>query len=150
MRCETSFDGDKYYFVRDEPRSVVVTQFDGNNIASDGFSHTHSFLVADQVTGINSTQATTYTEAITTYALGVKATPTVSAPADRTGGGREVTISAITDGTVSATGTAGFYALVDSSNTRLLAAAPLSATQSVTNGNTFTLTSFKIGIPDPA
>jgi hypothetical protein len=99
---------------------------------------------------INSTQAATYTEAITTYALGVKATPTVSAPADRTGGGREVTVSAITDGTVSATGTAGFYALVDSSNTRLLAAAPLSATQSVTNGNTFTLTSFKIGIPDPA
>ena len=99
---------------------------------------------------INSTQAATYTEAITTYALGVKATPTVSAPADRTGGGREVTVSAITDGTVSGTGTAGFYALVDSSNTRLLAAGPLSATQAVTSGNTFTLTSFKIGIPDPA
>ena len=99
---------------------------------------------------INSTQATTYTEAITTYALGVKATPSVSAPADRSGGGREVTVSAITDGSVTATGTAGFYALVDSSNTRLLAAGPLSATQSVTSGNTFTLTSFKIGIPDPA
>lgn len=99
---------------------------------------------------INSTQAATYTEAITTYALGVKATPTVSAPADRTGGGREVTVSAITDGSVTGTGTAGFYALVDSSNTRLLAAGPLSATQAVTSGNTFTLTSFKIGIPDPA
>ena len=99
---------------------------------------------------INSTQAATYTEAITTYALGVKATPTVSAPADRTGGGREVTVSAITDGSVTDTGTAGFYALVDSSNSRLLAAGPLSATQAVTSGNTFTLTSFKIGIPDPA
>jgi len=99
---------------------------------------------------INSTQATTYTEAITTYALGVKATPTVSAPADRTGGGREVTVSAITDGSVTGTGTAGFYSLVDSSNSRLLAAGPLSATQAVTSGNTFTLTSFKIGIPDPA
>ena len=99
---------------------------------------------------IDSTQATTYTEAITTYALGVKNTPTVSAPADRTGGGREVTVSAITDGSVTGTGTAGFYALVDSSNSRLLAAGPLSATQSVTSGNTFTLTSFKIGIPDPA
>jgi len=99
---------------------------------------------------IDSTQATTYTEAITTYALGVKNTPTVSAPADRTGGGREVTVSAITDGSVTGTGTAGFYALVDSANTRLLAAGPLSATQSVTSGNTFTLTSFKIGIPDPA
>ena len=99
---------------------------------------------------INSTQATTYTEAITTYALGVKATPTVSAPADRSGGGREVTVSAITDGSVTGTGTAGFYALVDSTNSRLLAAGPLSATQAVTSGNTFTLTSFKIGIPDPA
>ena len=99
---------------------------------------------------IDSTQATTYTEAITTYALGVKNTPTVSAPADRTGGGREVTVSAITDGSVTGTGTAGFYALVDSSNSRLLAAGPLSATQAVTSGNTFTLTSFKIGIPDPA
>lgn len=99
---------------------------------------------------INSTQPTTYTEAITTYALGVKATPTVGAPAAKAGGGREVTVSAITDGTVSGTGTAGFFSLVDSSNTRLLAAGPLSATQSVTSGNTFTLTSFKIGIPDPS
>lgn len=99
---------------------------------------------------INSTQPTTYTEAITTYALGVKATPTVGAPAAKAGGGREVTVSAITDGTVSGTGTAGFYSLVDSSNTRLLAAGPLSATQAVTSGNTFTLTSFKIGIPSPA
>ncbi len=99
---------------------------------------------------INSTQPTTYTEAITTYALGVKATPTVGAPAAKAGGGREVTVSAITDGTVSGTGTAGFFSLVDSTNSRLLAAGPLSATQSVTSGNTFTLTSFKIGIPAPA
>ncbi|TXH53488.1 MAG: hypothetical protein E6Q97_13160 [Desulfurellales bacterium] len=99
---------------------------------------------------ITSSQATTYTEAITTYALGVKNTPTVSAPADRSGGGREVTVSAITDGSVTGNGTAGFYAMVDSANTRLLAAGPLDTTQGVTSGNTFTLTSFKIGIPDPA
>lgn len=99
---------------------------------------------------INSTQPTTYTEAITTYALGVKATPTVGAPAAKAGGGREVTVSAITDGTVSGTGTAGFFSLVDSTNSRLLAAGPLSATQAVTSGNTFTLTSFTIGVPGPA
>jgi len=99
---------------------------------------------------ITSSQATTYTEAITTYALGAKNTPTVSAPADRTGGGREVTVSAISDGSVTGTGTAGFYALVDSSNSRLLASNALDTTQSVTSGNTFTLTSFKIGFPDPA
>ena len=99
---------------------------------------------------ITSAEATTYTQAATTYALGVKNTPTVSAPADRTGGGREVTVSAITDGSVTGNGTATHYALVDSANSRLLAAGALSSAQSVTAGNTFTLTSFKIGIPDPA
>ena len=99
---------------------------------------------------ICSAQPTTYTQAATTYALGVKATPTVSAPADRTGGGREVTVSAITDGSVTASGTATHYALVDQSNSRLLATGSLSSSQAVTSGNTFTLTSFKIGIPDPS
>lgn len=99
---------------------------------------------------ICSTEPTTYTEAITTYALGNKATPTIAAPSDRVGGGREVVVSAITDGSVTADGTAGFYAIVYAGNTELLAAGSLSATQSVTNGNTFTLTEFAIGIPDPA
>lgn len=99
---------------------------------------------------ICSTLPTTFTEASSTYKLGVKATPTVSAPADRAGGGREVTISAITDGSVTATGTAGFYALTDDSASKLLAQGDLSSTQAVTSGNTFTLTQFKIGIPDPA
>lgn len=99
---------------------------------------------------ITSAEATTYTQAATTYALGVKNTPTVSAPADRTGGGREVTVGAITDGSVTANGTATHWALVDSVNSRLLATGALAASQGVTATNTFTLTSFKIGIPDPA
>jgi hypothetical protein len=99
---------------------------------------------------ICSTLPTTFTQASDTYKLGVKATPTVSAPADRTGGGRKVTISAITDGTVSADGTAGFYALTDDSTSKLLAQGDLNATQVVTSGNVFTLTSFDIGFPDPA
>ena len=93
---------------------------------------------------------TTYTAATSTNALGVKATPTISVPADRTGGGREVTVSAITDGSVTATGVASHYAIVYATGTELIAAGALSGTQSVTNGNTFTLTSFAIGIPDPA
>lgn len=99
---------------------------------------------------VTSQEATTYEGASSTYALGVKATPTVSAPAARTPNGRKVTVSAITDGTVSATGTATHYALVDQTNSRLLAAGPLAASQALTSGNTFTLTSFDIGIPDPA
>ena len=99
---------------------------------------------------ICSQEPTTYAQASSTYALGVKATPTVSAPGARTPNGRKVTVSAITDGTVSANGTATHYALVDSTNSRLLATAALSSSQAVTSGNTFTLTSFDIGIPAPA
>ena len=87
---------------------------------------------------------------IATLGLGSKAAPTVSVAADRAGGGREVTISAITDGNVTATGTASHYALTDDSATTILASGSLSASQSVTSGNTFTLTEFTIGIPDPA
>jgi hypothetical protein len=62
-----------------------------------------------------------------------------------------VTIAAITDGSVTATGTATHYAIVDTSATyggpRLLATGSLSASQAVTSGNTFTLSSAVIGIP---
>ena len=66
------------------------------------------------------------------------------------GGGRKVTVAAISDGSITGTGTATHYAIVDSTNSRLLATAALTASQSVTNGNTFTLATFDIGIPDPA
>jgi hypothetical protein len=59
--------------------------------------------------------------------------------------GRKVMSTAITDGAVTATGTATKWALVDA--TRLLANGSLSAPQAVTNGNTFTLASFKIELP---
>ena len=98
---------------------------------------------------ICSTEPTTYTEAVTTYSLGEKTTPTVAEPADRTPDGREIVISAITDGAVDVTGTAAFWALVkDSATSKLLATGDLAAPQGVTNGNTFTLTQFAIGVPD--
>jgi len=86
---------------------------------------------------------------IATYTLGNKSAPAIAAPADRSGGGRQVTVSAITDGSVTANGTASHYALIDATNSRILASGALSATQVVTSGNTFTLTQFIIGIPDP-
>jgi hypothetical protein len=99
---------------------------------------------------ITSAEATTYTQANSTYALGNSTSLSIGAPADRGGGGRQVTIAAITDGAVTATGTATHYAIVDTVNSRLLATGALTASQAVTNGNTFTLTSTTIGIPDPA
>jgi len=104
---------------------------------------------ANKIT-ITSQEVTTYTEGNATYALGNSTSLSISAPADRTGGGRKVTVSAISDGSVTATGTATHYALLDTVNSRLLAAGSLNASQAVTSGNSFTLTSFDIGIPDPA
>lgn len=99
---------------------------------------------------ITSQEATTYTEATSTYTLGNSTSLSIGAPADRTGGGREVTAAAISDGSVTGTGTATHYAVVDTVNSRLLATGSLSVSQAVTTGNTFSLGSFTIGIPDPA
>lgn len=99
---------------------------------------------------ICSAEPTTYTEATSTYTLGNKTSPTIGAPGDRGAGGREVTITAITDGSVTGDGTAAWYSIVDVSETDLLAVGALSSSQVVSNGNTFTLTEFDIGIPDPA
>lgn len=99
---------------------------------------------------LNSQESTTYTEANATYALGNSTSLSIGAPADRTGGGREVTVATISDGSVTANGTATHYAIVDTVNSRLLATGSLTESQVVTSGNTFTLGSFTIGIPDPA
>lgn len=98
---------------------------------------------------VTSVEATDFTEATSTYSLGSSSSLSIGAPGDRVGGGRKVTVSAIGDGSITGTGTVTHYALVDTVNSRLLATAALTATQSVTSGNTFTLATFDIGIPDP-
>lgn len=97
-----------------------------------------------------SQQPASYAEATSTYALGSKTAISVGAPADGTVNGRRVTVGAITGGSISGTGTATHYAIVDSGNSRLLAAHTLAASQAVTNGNTFSLAAFDITLPDPA
>jgi hypothetical protein len=92
--------------------------------------------------------ATTYLQASDTYALGSKSTPTISDPTDGDSTGRKITISAITDGTVSTTVTASHVALCSADT--LYASYPLSAPVSVTSGYTFTLTEHDIENPDPA
>ncbi len=99
---------------------------------------------------VTSQESTTYTEATSTHTLGNSTSLSIGSPADRSGGGREVTVGAISDGSITGTGTATHYAIVDVSNTRLLVTGSLSASQSVTSGNTFTVASFAIGIPDPS
>ena len=99
---------------------------------------------------ICSQEPVTYTEATSTYTLGNKTSLSIGAPADRTPSGRKVTVASFTDGSVTGTGTASHWAIVDTGNSRLLATGALSASQAVTSGNTFTLAAFDIGIPDAA
>ena len=98
---------------------------------------------------ITSQQATTYAEATSTYTLGHTTSISISAPPDSTGGGRQVTLTAVTGASVTASGTATHYAIVDTSNSRLLVTSALTASQSVTSGNTFSLEALDVGIPDP-
>lgn len=103
---------------------------------------------------ICSAEPTTYAAATTTLSLGNKdfgsAGAAFGSPSDRSPSGRKVASTAVTDGAVTATGTATHWAVTDVANSRLLATGALSASQPVTSGNTFTLASFDIGIPDAA
>lgn len=83
--------------------------------------------------------------------LGNKTGLSVGSPENRTPSGRKVVVAAITTGgSVTGTGSASHWAIVDTANSKLLAAYSLSSPQSVTNGNSFTLPAFDIGIPAPA
>ena len=99
---------------------------------------------------VTSQEASSYASATSTHTLGNSTSLSIGSPADRSGEGREVTVGAISDGSISGTGTATHYAIVDTNNSRLLVTGALSASQSVTSGNTFSLAAFTVGIPDPS
>ncbi len=99
---------------------------------------------------ICSQEPTSYTEATSTYTLGNKTSLSVGSPADRSPSGRKVAVASFSDGSVTGTGTASHWAIVDTGNSRLLATGALSSSQGVTSGNTFSLAAFDIGIPDAA
>ena len=93
-------------------------------------------------------EPTTYTEATTTFTCGNDTVNTGITEAGATDG-RRVIVPAISAGSVTATQTAGWWALTDASAV-LIAAGALSATQAVTSGNTFTLDAISITIRDAA
>lgn len=99
---------------------------------------------------ICSQEPTTYAAATSTYTLGNTTSISISAPTDGDTSGRKVTLAAISGASVSGTGTATHYAISDTSNTRLLVTGSLSASQSVTSGNTFSLNAVDIELNDPS
>lgn len=98
---------------------------------------------------ICSQEPTTYAEATSTYTLGNKTGLNTGATQAGATDGRRVIVPAITDGSVTGTGTATHWALSDGSAV-LIATGALSASQAVTSGNTFTLDAISITIRDAA
>lgn len=97
---------------------------------------------------ICSTEPATYTAATSTNALGNKNFGAGSvfpgAIAAGAPSGRKLATAAVTDGAVTATGTASHYAVVASAATRLEAANSLSSSQAVTSGNVWTMGSVDV------
>src|SRR4051812_8932348 len=94
-------------------------------------------------------EPTSYAIASTTGLLGLKswgANNAFGAPAAGSPNGRKVTSAAITDGTITTTGTASWWAACGTAS--LHAHGLLSAAQAVTATNTFTLAAFDIRIPN--
>lgn len=94
-------------------------------------------------------EPTTYAEATSTKSCGNKTGLNTGATEAGATDGRRVIVPAITDGSVTATQTAGWWALTDGASV-LIAAGALSATVAVTSGNTFTLDAISITIRDAA
>jgi hypothetical protein len=96
-----------------------------------------------------SAEPTTIAIAATSGLLGFKSWgvgAVFGAPAAGSPNGRKVSSAAISDGTITTSGTASWWAIYAAGT--LHAHGTLSAAQVVTAGNTFTLTSFDIRIPN--
>jgi hypothetical protein len=97
----------------------------------------------------------TFSQATSTFSIGFKLMPSISAPQDMASPlGRKVVVAPIVDGlsTDSSTGLADdaqFWAISDTNNNRLLAAGDLAETELFILGKGFTLASFEIGFRYP-
>jgi hypothetical protein len=99
---------------------------------------------------ICSAEPVDFAGATTTLALGnmsFGAGNVFTGPTNRTPNGRQLTTVAVTSGTVTGTGTAARWAIVDAVNSLLLIDNDLAASQAVTAGNVFSIPAFNFGIP---
>lgn len=115
-----------------------------DKIRDEGLQHLTNN--ADEVF-ICSQAPASYTEATSTHALSSAEAISFGSPADYAGG-REVTSSSVSNGSVTDSDTATHVAVVDSSNSRLLVVVALAAPIAVLAGGTYNLTAFKVRIPD--
>ena len=86
---------------------------------------------------------------VTANTLGNKTVGVTATENADTGTGRQVTVPAIADGSVTADGTASHWAIHNATDT-VVASGALASSQAVTSGNTFSLAEILITIRDPA
>lgn len=91
----------------------------------------------------------TYSNATGAYSLGSEGSIQIGSPGVRTGGGRKVLVLGLNNISISTTGTATHWAIVDDTNSKLLCSRELSMSYAVTSGTTRTLGSFDIEILEP-
>lgn len=127
-------------------KALLTSVFLTDNVLDEGLNYlTTNWSRMD----ICSAEPATYTEATSTLTLGNKTAHTCGAAQAGDVSGRKVIVAAITDGTVSGTGTATHWAGSWVVGTELLAANSLASGQGVTSGNTWTTPVFDIEFPDP-
>ena len=117
--------------------------FISDNVRDSGLAYATTngnllHIVSTDPTGVYAT--------VTGNSLGTKAV-TVGAATDGASG-RKVVVPAITDGSVSGTGTATHWALVYTTGSEVIASGSLTAGVAVTSGNTFTLDAIDVQIAD--
>lgn len=90
------------------------------------------------------TEPTTYAEATSTYTL-AHGSVTLTGPADASPDGRKITVPAVAAMTASGTGTGAYWALTDGSSV-LVATGSMSASRSITSGDTVNVATFDISV----
>jgi hypothetical protein len=99
---------------------------------------------ADKIT-LCSQEPTTYTQAGTTYKLADAAVSSGEfTKANGDVSGRKITLAEQTGDTVDTTGTATHWALIDDTDSELLATGALTASQSLTATNPFTINAMEV------
>jgi hypothetical protein len=121
--------------------SVVVFQV-GNYVLDNGLN---GFLVAT-ATHVCSNIINQYSD-VAVYTLGNKTGPIWTGPVNGSPTGRAITSSAFSAGSVTSNGTAKSWAIIDGTNSRLLATGPLAANVALTSGFSFSLDAITIHYP---
>jgi hypothetical protein len=110
----------------------------------------NAFTLADKIV-VCSQKPTTYTEANTTYKIGEKSfsvgAVVAAGPQAATPNGRQIVTAAVTGGTITTNGTPTHWGIVDTVNSRLLAAGTMTGSEAVTTTDTWTLGAMTINVP---